>query len=62
MIMAADNNNIPDFSENFKKIFQITDNIRRLRAAFPFSENDARARLDQQILKQFKRKQQPSNS
>jgi len=49
--MFSDNNNLPDFTGNFKKIFKLTSNIRKLRSAFPFSKNDTRARLDQQFVK-----------
>ena len=40
-----DNNKLPDFTENFKKIFKLTDNIRKLRAAFNISKNKKTTRL-----------------
>ena len=52
--MTSNSKKNPDFTENFKKIFQLTGTIRKLRSAFEFSKNDGRAQLDQQFMKKFK--------
>ena len=52
--MSEKNNQLPDFTDNFKKIYQLTDNLRKLRAAFLFSKNDARAKFDQQFKNKWK--------
>ena len=44
-----------DFTNNFMKIFQLADSIRKLRKGFSFSENDARAEYDKAFIKKWRK-------
>jgi hypothetical protein len=44
----------PDFTANFKKIFQLAENTRKLRKAFSFSQTDSRAAKDRAMIKKWK--------
>jgi hypothetical protein len=44
----------PDFTDNFKKIFQLAENTRKLRKAFSFSQTDSRAAKDRAMIKKWK--------
>jgi hypothetical protein len=46
------NDEIPDFTDNFTRIFKLAECVRKLRGAFPFSENDARARSDKAFIEE----------
>ena len=43
-----------DFTPAFKKIFTLTENIRRLRRSFPFSKNDDRAKRDREFIRKWR--------
>ena len=43
---------IPDFTDSFTRIFKLADCVRKLRAAFPFSENDARALRNKALIEE----------
>ena len=43
----------PDFSNNFTKIFQLAENIRKLRKGFAFSNNDAKAKYDTAFIRKW---------
>ena len=46
--------NRPDFTYNFKKIFQLAENTRKLRKSFSFSQTDSRAEQDRAMIKKWK--------
>ncbi|NOY74960.1 MAG: hypothetical protein GXP32_04110 [Kiritimatiellaeota bacterium] len=41
---------LPDFTDNFMRIFKLANCVRKLREAFAFSENDERARRDKAFI------------
>lgn len=41
-----------DFTDNFTRVFQLADCVRKLRDAFPFSENDEKARRDKALIEE----------
>ena len=48
-------NHIPDFTDNFTKIFQLAENIRKLRKGFAFLDNDARANHEKAFIEKWEK-------
>ncbi len=49
----TDKTEIPDFTENFVKIFSLARDIRMLRKAFPKTSDDGRARKDREFVEKW---------
>ena len=49
-----ENKDLPDFKPIFKKIFTLTDNIRKFRKAFLFSKSDEKALKDRKFIMKWR--------